>query len=357
LNKLGRKRGVKVNLGLSLLFSLIVLIIVFITAALTSVIGYILYQTGAVNLLSRRNPLWIMAILFLVSIVISTIISVVSSKYTLRPIQLIIDAINRLAAGDFSVRLDLKKPPEVAELADSFNLMAEELGHTELLRTDFVNNFSHEFKTPIVSIMGFAEMMKYSDLTDEKRDEYLDIVIDETSRLSKLSTSVLNLSKVENQAILENQTSVNVGEQIRKNIILLQNKWEQKHLNLLLDIQDVVVFGNKEMLGQIWFNMIENAIKFAPQSSDISIELQANDNRIVFTIVNGGKPIPPHQLPYIFNKFYQGDTSHHTSGNGIGLALVKRIVILHHGTIGCRSDENSGTEFTITLPTSKKRMA
>ena len=200
-------------------------------------------------------------------------------------------------------------------------------------------------------------MMKYSDLTDEKRDEYLDIVIDETSRLSKLSTSVLNLSKVENQAILENQTSVNVGEQIRKNIILLQNKWEQKHLNLLLDIQDVVVFGNKEMLGQIWFNMIENAIKFAPQSSDISIELQANDNRIVFTIVNGGKPIPPHQLPYIFNKFYQGDTSHHTSGNGIGLALVKRIVILHHGTIGCRSDENSGTEFTITLPTSKKRMA
>lgn len=120
------------------LFSLIVLIIVFITAALTSVIGYILYQTGAVNLLSRRNPLWIMAILFLVSIVISTIISVVSNKYTLRPIQLIIDAINRLAAGDFSVRLDLKKPPEVAELADSFNLMAEELGHTEL-RTDFVN--------------------------------------------------------------------------------------------------------------------------------------------------------------------------------------------------------------------------
>ena len=357
MKKLARKRTVKVNLGLSLLFSLIVLIIVLITAALTSLIGYILYQTGAVNLLSRRNPLWIMAILFLVSIVVSTIISFFSSKFTLRPIQQIIDAINRLAAGDFSVRLDLKKPPEIAELADSFNLMAEELGHTELLRTDFVNNFSHEFKTPIVSIKGFAEMMKHTDLTDEKRDEYLDIVIDETARLSKLSTNILNLSKVENQTILENQTNVNVGEQIRKNIILLQNKWEQKNLNLLLDIQDVDVFGNKDMLGQIWFNIIENAIKFAPHSDDITIELRSDTNRVIFTIANGGKPIPPQQLPYIFNKFYQGDTSHQTTGNGIGLALVKRIVILHHGTIGCRSDKKSGTVFTITLPISKKRMA
>lgn len=346
-----QKNYVKVNLGLSLLFTLAVLIVLALTAFLTSLIGYALYKMGAVEVLGRRNPFWLLAVLTLVSLAVSTILSFLGSRFTLKPVQRIINGINQLAQGNFDVRLEEQHHnPQLTEMITSFNALATELSHTELLRNDFINNFSHEFKTPIVSIKGFAEMMRDADLPKAKQDEYLAIIIDETSRLSRLSTSILNLSKVENQTIVPNQSPVNIGEQIRNNIILLQREWEDKDLTLSLSLEDVTLVANGEMLSQVWFNLIDNAVKFSPVGGDLIIHLETAGEEAVFTIVNGGPAIPAEQLPYIFNKFYQGDTSHQAAGNGIGLPLVKRIVALHQGSVSCHSSPEQGTEFKVRLP-------
>lgn len=348
-----KNNQVKVNLSLSVLFTVVVLLVFILTAFLSSLIGYILYQIGAVDILSKRNPFWLLVILTVVSLAVSIIISFLASRFTLKPVQRIINGINQLALGNFTVRLEEHyHTPQLTEMINSFNVLATELSHTELLRNDFINNFSHEFKTPIVSIRGFAEMMHDADLPKSKQDEYLVIIIDETIRLSHLATSVLNLSKVETQTIVQNQTPVNIGEQVRKNIILLQLDWENKGLTPSLSLEDITLSANAELLNQVWFNLIENAIKFSPAAGDFIIHLEVEEKEAVFTIVNGGEVIPAEQLPYIFNKFYQGDTSHQAAGNGIGLAMVKRIVELHHGSVYCQSSTERGNEFKVRLPLS-----
>lgn len=350
--RLGKQHPPNGRLILPVLFSVIVFIIFLITSAIIMLVSVILLQSGAINLakLSRQEPIVPFALMLLLSILIGTVVSFIISRIPLRPIRRLIDAINRLAAGDFSVRLSSTVTPTFRELVESFNRMAEELGGIELLRTDFINNFSHEFKTPIVSIKGFAEELKHDDLTKEQRDEYLDIIIAESSRLASLATNVLNLSKIEQQVILTDQKAFNLTEQVRRCILLFENKWEKKHISLNVEMEELSYTGSEELLNQIWLNLIDNAVKFTPQGGVIGIRLSKSVDTLQFVIADDGCGISEEALSRVFDKFYQADPARAGSGNGIGLTVAKRIAELHGGTISCRSQEGVGTEFTVTLP-------
>lgn len=340
----------KEKITLSFVFSLMVFIIFLITVVITGILFFLANFFGLLHESITQSGTALPIIILISCIIIGTAISSFASRRMVKSIREFIEAIKRLASGDFSTRLYMKNPPEYRILSENFNQMAEELGSIEILRTDFVNNFSHEFKTPIVSIKGFAEMLKNDDLSKEERDEYLDIVIEESSRLASLASNVLELSKIETQTILTDKQMVNVGEQIRQCILLLAAKIEKKQLSLDLDLHDYSLSGNKELLNQVWLNLLDNAIKFTPEHGTITIGMKRNAKSLEMVIRNTGSGIDPEVVPRIFDKFYQADTSHSTAGNGLGLTIVQRIVNLHGGTIACESEPSRGTAFTVTLP-------
>ena len=193
-------------------------------------------------------------------------------------------------------------------------------------------------------------MLKYEDLAKQERDEYLEIIIRESGRLSALATNVLNLSKVESQTILTGQEAYDLTEQVRRCILLLEPQWEEKKLDLSVELEDLQYYGNQDMLSQVWLNLIDNAIKFSPKNSTIDISLKQDDSAIKFTIADSGVGIDAETLPHIYDKFYQGDSSHATIGNGLGLAVTQRIVSLHGGDIDCQSRPDLGTVFIVSLP-------
>lgn len=297
-----------------------------------------------------------------ISIVIGSVIAFFSSRIPLRPVNELINKMNRLAAGDFKTRLKfgdgISSHAVAKELTASFNTMAEELENTALLRNDFINNFSHEFKTPIVSIMGLANLLEKGNLTEEQKVLYLRSIREESMRLSSMATNVMNLTKVENQTILTDITKFNLSEQLRSVVLLLENKWVKKNIDLQLEFEEISIEANEELLKEVWINLLDNAVKFVPDGGTIGVEItdtaeedivNGADSEVRIKIFNTGSEIPPEKQKRIFNKFYQADESHATKGNGIGLAIVKRIVDLHTGDVFVES-ENGVTAFTVILP-------
>ena len=291
--------------------------------------------------------------MLLISLIIGGLIAFFSSHIPLKPVNEIIDKMNQLAAGDFKTRLKfgdaLSSHPVAEELTASFNTMAGELENTELLRIDFINSFSHEFKTPIVSIAGLANLIESGDLTEEQRVQYARAIKEESMRLSSMASNVLILSRVESQTILTDVSEFNLSEQVRSAILLLEEKWCGKNIDLQIDFDEYTVEANEELLKQVWINLIDNAVKFAPRCGTVSLEIKDEGDFLSVRISNTGSEIPAEKREKIFNKFYQADESHATNGNGIGLAIVKRIVVLHNGHISVES-ENDVTSFTVTLP-------
>ncbi|MBR2929906.1 MAG: HAMP domain-containing histidine kinase [Clostridia bacterium] len=283
------------------------------------------------------------------------------STVLMKPINALVNGMNRLAGGDFSARLELKgifKNIEIAkEITTSFNRMAEELGNTELLRSDFVNNFSHEFKTPIVSIAGFADLLKNEDLPEEDRRHYLSIITTESRRLASLATNILNLTKIENQTILTGVSEFNLSEQLRSVVLLLESKWAFKGVIPMLDIdEEIEISANEQLLKEVWLNLLDNAIKFSPECGEIGISIEQSISRITVHISNEGEPIPDDVKEKIFTKFYQADVSHSGEGSGVGLAVVKRVVELHRGAVSVRSADGRNV-FSVSLPVRKKSQA
>ena len=289
----------------------------------------------------------------LFSLPIGAFISFTVTRIPLQPLRLLVDNMHALASGRFSIRMETKgllwRYPSFHALAESFNMLAEELENTEMLRSDFINNFSHEFKTPIVSIAGFAKLVRRGNLDEIQKQEYLEIIEHESMRLSYMATNVLNLTKVENQTVLTDLTEFNVAEQMRDSILLLVNKWEAKGLELRLELEELTVRANEELLKQVWINLLHNAIKFTPEGGLIEVDIHGKNDTTVVTVTNHGSEIPEDALDRIFNKFYQVDESHATEGNGVGLAIVKRVVGLHNGTVTVTS-ANKITTFKVTLP-------
>ena len=320
--------------------------VMIISFAIMFVGRFLLRSIGFIEDIPR---LWQLISLAFLAVVIGAAVAAAFSRIPLKPLRKIAEAADRLAAGDFSARINLKMGGELQELNTSFNNMANELEQSQMLRSDFINNFSHEFKTPVTSIRGFAKMIRDHNLSREETDEYLDIIIAESDRLVDLSANVLNLSKVENQTILTNAAEFNVSEQMRRVIVLLENRWEEKNLFINLNCNEVYINGNEEMLRQVWINLIDNAIKFADRGSEITVTILEEQEYAAVRITDRGEIIKPETLGRIFDKFYQGDTSHGAKGNGLGLAVAAKIVALHKGSISVvRSDEEQ-TTFEVRL--------
>lgn len=286
----------------------------------------------------------------IVSILIGVILTLTLSYFPLRPVSQLIHAIHAVADGNFHTKINMKHPREFRELSESFNQMTDELSSIEMLRSDFINNFSHEFKTPIVSIMGFTQLLKKGNISEEERSEYLDIIISECKRLSDLSTNVLNLSKVESISMLSDTAPFPVSEQIREAILQLEQKWEKKEIEFDLHLKDCKLTGRADLLKQVWVNLIDNAVKFSSSGGKIEIRTYQKDSFFYFQICDNGIGMDAQTQEQIFDRFYQGDLSHSTEGNGLGLSLVQKIILLHHGTIQVNSEPGKGSIFTIALP-------
>ena len=314
---------------------------------------------AVVWLLNRRFGVWLgipyTIRVLLISILSGAAIAVGLSKIFVSPTMKLGDAMRKVAGGDFTVRLDCtSKIRDVREVYGSFNTMVKELGNTETLQTDFVSNVSHEFKTPINAIDGYASLLQDSQLTDEQKNAYIDKIIFNTRRLSDLVGNILLLSKVNNQTISLKASTFRLDEQVRQSILALESKWEKKEIEFDIDLDEIEYTGYENLLSHVWLNLIDNAVKFSPQNGQIRIRLKQLDGSVTFSIWDNGLPIPEADIGRIFNKFYQGDNSHASEGNGLGLALVRKIVAAAHGTINVTSSEDAGTEFVVALPNSSR---
>ena len=330
---------------------------IFSSAALVGSLLSTALAMFIVWLLNRRFGVWLgmpyTIRVLLISILSGAAIAVGLSKIFVSPMMKLGDAMRKVAGGDFTVRLDCtSKIRDVREVYGSFNTMVKELGNTETLQTDFVSNVSHEFKTPINAIEGYASLLQDSQLTDEQKNAYIDKIIFNTRRLSDLVGSILLLSKVNNQTISLKASTFRLDEQVRQSILALESKWEKKEIEFDIDLDEIEYTGYENLLSHVWLNLIDNAVKFSPQNGQIRIRLKQLDGSVTFSIWDNGLPIPKADIDRIFNKFYQGDNSHASEGNGLGLALVRKIVAAAHGTINVTSSEDAGTEFVVALPNS-----
>lgn len=334
------------------IFSFVAVMVSVVTLVLVT--WYVLIVTGALSMeyLTEYGGLFLALFIFL-AIGLSVGLSVVVSKFVLKPINVIINGMSRLSDGDYSVRIALGGYEDMKNLAESFNNLAAELENTEILRRDFINDFSHEFKTPIMSIRGLATMLQKGNVPPEKQNEYLEVIAAESDRLCSLATNVLNLTKVENQSILSNVTKFNLSEQIRDCFLLLEKKWIAKKLELSVDFDDVEYVGDEDLMMQVWYNLLDNAVKFANDGGELGVTLEKTDSGVRVCVFDEGAAIAPENYEKIFGKFYQQDSSHAGEGNGIGLSVVKHIVELHGGTVKAES-KNGITYFTVDLPARKE---
>ena len=274
------------------------------------------------------------------------------SKYFFNPIKKLRRAIDQVAEGDFSVRLeDQSTSKEIMEIYTGFNLMAHELSSTEILQTDFVSNVSHEFKTPISAIEGYSTLLQGSENLDDNQREYVDKILLNTRRLSSLVGSILLLSKLENQQIPTKQSLYRLDEQIRQSLVAQEIAWIQKDIELDVELECLSYLGNEPMMRHVWDNLISNAVKFSPQGGTIKLRLTRKPEKLVFTIEDQGPGLSEETQKHIFDKFYQGDSSHKQEGNGLGLALVKRILTIEKGQITAENIPEGGCRFTVTLRT------
>ena len=338
------------KMRLSLIFSVGIGAIMLLSVGFVILAQNLLISTGISTEEQVLSSDILMIVLYgIASVILGTFLSFWLSKAVLSPVNKILDGMDLLSKGDFRVRMDVSKKNPTKELGAKFNKLAEELSNIELLRSDFVNAFSHEFKTPIVSINGLVNLLRNENLPKKKRLEYLAIIEEETSRLSDMTTRILQLTNIESQNILTNVTKYNLSEQVRTTVLLLERKWALKNITPMLEFEEYDILANEDLLKQVWINLIDNAIKFSHKDGEILIEIAPVDNNISVKISNFGAKIEQDELGRIFQKFYRTEQSHYKEGNGIGLYIAKHIVDLHKGKIEVTSDDEK-TTFVVTLP-------
>lgn len=302
-------------------------------------------------------PMLLPFIMLCACIIIGSILSAMLSGILLRPLNDLKEGLLKVSKGDFTVRLEENGNSELSHIQESFNIMVKELGNTELFRNDFINDFSHEFQTPMVSVYGFAKQLKKGGLTKEQEQEYIDIIINESQRLINMSSNILMLSKLENQEIITDKKDFSLDEELRRCVLQLQGQWGEKNQEVIPDLCEITYYGNSGMLKQVWLNVIGNAVKYTPDGGTIEVKLDINpknEQEVRVRITDNGIGMDKATAERIFEKFYQGDSSHATGGNGLGLAMVKRIVELCGGRIRVKSEPDKGTQFTVYLPIEDK---
>ena len=268
-----------------------------------------------------------------------------------RPVRQITQAAEKIMQGDFSARV----PPihgagteGFNEIGKAINAMAAELSGTETLRTDFIANVSHELKTPLAVIGNYATMLQRPGITEEEKNEYSKAISEAARKLAQLITNILKLNKLENQQIFPQPQEFDLGEQLCESLLGFEDAWEAKNLQIETDIaDDVRIKSDPELLSLVWNNLISNAVKFTPDGGTIGVSLKTVENAVIVQVRDTGCGMKPEVGQHIFEKFYQGDTSHATQGNGLGLALVKRVMDILNGEIGVQSVYGEGSTFTV----------
>ena len=332
-------------------FSLRLRLMVLVTAEL---LVCIFISLGSYALLKDIIPLapsvLFMLMLLGISLTVGLLITNFLSKLIFAPIRRMTQAMEKVAEGDFTVRMPVQSSSqEILDLYTGFNMMVQELRSTEILQTDFVSNVSHEFKTPINAIEGYSMLLQNGDNLTPQQEEYVGKIVYNTHRLSTLVCSILLLSKLEHQQIQTGLVPFRLDEQIRQSIVAMEEAWDKKSIELDADLERVSYLGNEHILRHVWDNLINNAIKFSPQGGLITLRLARKDGRIHFTVEDQGPGIPEESLKRIFDKFYQTDSSHKQEGNGLGLALAKRIVTTVDGRIWAENLPQGGCRFTVIL--------
>lgn len=291
------------------------------------------------------------------SLIAGSLIILIASMFLVRPIKTLTQATKRIAAGDFNVKLNIKQSSELGTLARSFEDMMKDLQQLEQMRKEFVANVSHEVQSPLTSISGYAQALMNVELPDRERARYLDIIISEAKRLSKMSDSLLKLSMLESQSHQLQLVTRDLDEQIRRVIVALQPQWAARNIHFELDLQKVQVIADHDQLNQVWTNILSNAIKFSDDNSEILVKVQRDVRNVTVYISDQGIGIPIEDQKRIFERFFKSDRSHSRKydGSGMGLAITKQIVMLHQGDIRVESKMDQGTTFIITLPVHQRQ--
>jgi len=339
----------KRSLKLVFLFSLIIFLIMAISGVISAFVT-IYFHIGSFS--KPSGIIWPIINLYMVSVIIGTAISAIIGKKILSPLVKYSEALMEVGKGNFNIKLaeDKHYVHELKIMSHNFNIMVNELNNIETFRSDFITNVSHEFKTPLASIDGYTMLLQDSNLTEEEKNKYIEKILNNTKRLSSLVYTILQISKLENQGIIAKKIKFKLDEDFRQTLLFLEPKWAGKNIDLDIDLDETTFYGNEELLAQVWVNILDNAIKFTPDNGTIVCSLKQSDGWITATISDNGEGMSEDVQKHIFDKFYQGDKSHSSEGNGLGLALAKRIVDLCGGTIEVQSECGNGSTFTVKLP-------
>lgn len=309
------------------------------------------FESFNLNQLIRNGTFYLIVLL---SILITLLISLTISSSFSKPLADISNAAREVANGNFDVKVELrkkrknaKKPNDIEIVYNSFNKMIDELKHNEIFKSDFISNVSHEIKTPLATIQGYATLLQDPTITKKQKQEYIDVIILATKQLSTLTSNILKLSKLENQGIFASPKEYDVAEQIRQALLTLQTSWQKKDLDLNIDIDTIMLKLDEELMMQVWKNLLENAIKFTPEKGKIDISLKDEGKYVIAKVSDNGIGMSTNTQKHLFDKFYQGDNSHSKEGNGLGLSLVKKILDIHEAEIIVESELGVGSTFTI----------
>lgn len=347
------KKAIKFVSNFFLFFAMIAFVI---TCCLTLFIS-VLQNTMGIKFTSEDISLAAKATMInviFISVVVY-VIDLIRRKLTIqRPIKKITEATESMIEGNFDVRIKpiskVLTDDTFNEIIDCINKMAKELSGVETLRTDFIANVSHEMKTPLAVIRNYGTLLQSDELSDEKRIEYAKVITDSSRRLADMMTNILKLNRLENQQIYPNLSTFDLGEQLCECLLQYENVWEDKGIEIETDIaEDILVSADKELLSLVWNNLFSNAFKFTPNGGTVSLALYADEDHAVVKVKDTGCGMTQEVGEHIFEKFYQGDTSHATQGNGLGLALVKRVVDIMQGEISVESALGKGSEFTVKV--------
>ncbi|CAH1192991.1 Adaptive-response sensory-kinase SasA [Paenibacillus auburnensis] len=294
---------------------------------------------------------WVLNFL-MYSLIAGSLLILVAAMYLIRPIKKLTQATRQIAAGDFSVKLNIKQSGELGTLARSFEQMMRELQQLEQMRREFVSNVSHEVQSPLTSISGYALALQQADITDDERSRYLQIIMAEAERISKMSDSLLKLSVLESQPQLQQRVKFILDEQLRRVIVALQPQWSARNITFELDLIPALLTADYDQLNQVWTNIIGNSIKFTPDGGVITVSILQENGDVTVRISDTGIGISQEDQQRIFERFFKADRSHSRQygGSGMGLAIVKQIVLLHQGSIRVESEPGRGTVIIVTLP-------
>ena len=301
--------------------------------------------------IAAKLTFWNVVLLSFIFFIVDTL----RRKFTVeRPVKRITDAADQIIAGDFNVRIkpqgSFGTDETFNQVIECFNRMAEELGSVETLRTDFIANVSHEMKTPLAVMQNYGTLLQAPDVSEEKRMEYAKGVTDGARRMADMMTNILKLNRLENQQIYPQITEFDLGEQLCECLLQFESVWEKADIEIETDIaEDVRVRADAELLGHVWNNLFSNAFKFTPSGGTVTVSLSTTDNYAVVKVQDTGCGMTPDVGAHIFEKFYQGDTSHSVQGNGLGLALVKRVIDIMQGEISVESVVGKGSIFTVKI--------